>query len=116
MASSALDRLQELRAHYAGKVERQPWLEYYRRRIADLDERIRRLQTGEHEVAPVAPKKLSTRQRTKNMKELVVIAEQLTAQRKTARRKKIPLRPDVYTYLGPYGEGRIRHWAGRKQV
>ena len=112
MASSALDRLQELRAHYAAKLERQPWLEDYRRRIADLDARMRRLQTGEHEVAPAAPKKLSARQ----MKELIAIAEQLTAQRKTVKRKKIPIRPNVYTYLGPYGESRIRHWAGRKQV
>jgi hypothetical protein len=100
MAGSALDRLQELREQYVDKLGLQPWLEdYYRRLIADLDERIRRLQPGEHKGA-----------------ELIAIAEKLTAKQKIVKRKKIPFPPSIYTYLGPYGESRIRHWSGRKYV
>ncbi|MEV0472173.1 hypothetical protein [Streptomyces prunicolor] len=102
MSSKHHARLKELREQYADNLERYPWLDYYRHRLADLDQRIQAEGVDRNTQTPVGDRD-----------SVVAVAEELTSEQRKKRRKRIPLRPEIYSYRGPYGDQRVHFWTGR---
>ncbi|MFF3713962.1 hypothetical protein [Streptomyces phaeochromogenes] len=102
MSSEHLARLKELHEQYADKLERYPWLDYYRDRLADLEQRIQAEGVDRNTQTPVDDRK-----------SVVAVAEELTSEERKKRRERIPLRPGIYSYRGPYGDQRVHFWTGR---
>ncbi|WP_431969125.1 hypothetical protein [Actinacidiphila sp. bgisy160] len=97
MMQKKLERLEILRYQYIELSTRYPWLQHYHERLAELEERIARLQPPASEVTD-APEVAQVVRAT------TIPGGPLPPMPSWKRMRNIEKLAAVYTYLGPTGE------------